>query len=161
LYFKKKELLRKQKENKKNLAQVFELAAAGKTVKQIARAMRIEHGTVYLYLRNAPHSLALARLHKEHPDIRWNPPRPLSAEEKQKIHMWEQEFSDTLAPLERKKNHFRDFNRLLRQARHLRDLTCARQLRFGAPNPLRPRASRPREAEGPQVMTTGAGGSRP
>jgi hypothetical protein len=80
------------------------LAAAGKTVKQIARAMRIEHGTVYLYLRNAPHGLALARLHKEHPDTRWKPPRPLTAEEKQKIDTWEQEFSNILAPSNAKNN---------------------------------------------------------
>ena len=106
LYLKKKELLSKQQEHKKDrLEQVFELAAAGKTVNGIARAMRIEHGTVYQYLRNAPHSLALARLHKEHPDTdsRWNAPRPLTAEEKQKIDKWEQEYSDLLAPLKRKK----------------------------------------------------------
>ncbi|MGC2080048.1 MAG: hypothetical protein WA728_29330, partial [Xanthobacteraceae bacterium] len=59
--------------------------------------------TVYQYLRNAPHSLALTRLHKEHPDTDWKPPRHLTAEEKQKIHSWEQEVSDMLAPLKRKK----------------------------------------------------------
>jgi DNA-binding NarL/FixJ family response regulator len=101
LYFKKKELLRKQKENKKDrLEQVFELAAAGKTVSEIARAMRIEQGTVYQYIRNAPHSLALARLRKEHPDT---DNRRLTAGEKQELHIWEQEFSDILAPLKPKK----------------------------------------------------------
>jgi hypothetical protein len=81
------------------------LAAAGKTVKQIAKAMRIEHSTVYQYLRNPPHSLALARFHKEHPDTdrRWNARGPLTAEEKQKIDTWEQEFSDILTPLKHKK----------------------------------------------------------
>jgi DNA-binding NarL/FixJ family response regulator len=106
LYFKKKELLRQQKENRKDrLEQVFELAAGGKSVNEIARAMRIEHGTVYEYLRNAPHWLALARLHKEHPetDSRWNAPGTLTAEEKQKIVTWEQEFLDVLAPLKRKR----------------------------------------------------------
>jgi hypothetical protein len=98
LYFKKNELLRERKENKRDrLNQVFELAAAGKTVKEIARAMRIEHGTVYEYLRNAPHSLALTKLHKEQPDTDWKPARPLTAEEKQKVRAWEQEFSDILA----------------------------------------------------------------
>jgi DNA-binding CsgD family transcriptional regulator len=105
LYFKKKELLRKQKENKKDrLEQVFELVAAGKTINEIARTMRIEHDTVYQYLRNAPRFLALARLLKEHPDTDpWNAPRPFTPEEKQKIDTWEREFSDLLAPLKRKK----------------------------------------------------------
>jgi Helix-turn-helix domain of resolvase len=106
LYLKKKKFLRKQKENKKDrLEQVFELVAAGKTVNEIARAMRIEHDTVYQYLRNAPRFLALARLDKERPDTEspWNAPRPFTAEEKQKIDTWEQEFSAILAPLKRKK----------------------------------------------------------
>jgi hypothetical protein len=47
--------------------------------------------------------LALKRLHKEQPDTDWKPARPLTAEEKQKIHAWEQEFLDVLAPLKRKK----------------------------------------------------------
>jgi hypothetical protein len=99
LYFKKKKLLREQKENRKNsLDRVFELAAAGETVNGIARAMRIQRRTVYEYLRNAPHSLALSRLHKEYPDTE---NRPMTAEEKQKLYTWQQEFSDILAPLKK------------------------------------------------------------
>jgi DNA-binding NarL/FixJ family response regulator len=57
------------------------LASAGKTVKEIVRAIRIEHGTVDQYLHNAPRYLALKRLHKEQPDTDWKPARPLTAEE--------------------------------------------------------------------------------
>jgi DNA-binding CsgD family transcriptional regulator len=105
LYIKKKRALRKQKEIKDRLEQVFELAAAGKTVNEIARAMRIEHGTVCQYVRNAPHWLALVRLHKERPDTesQWNVATSLTAEEKQKIDTWEQEFSEILAPLKHEK----------------------------------------------------------